>query len=681
MQESHPIRKIFNRLLPNRPAKRTNEWDQLDAAQKNELSLQFIAKGEIALLNNDEIALTHFESAACIDERNPGIWYRGGLALFDFGLKRGNEKALLLASRYFKLAAQLSPEMPEIWTAWGSVLLQLGIAYNEHHYYLEAKEKCQRAIATSASLPRPIQAQLYWDYGLVWTELAQHSGEAVDVRLAIEAFSTAMESFTTPSSAFLHDSGNAYFQLGLLTNDSRLYLQAVNLLQRAVEQDVRFREGWMSLANAYSQLYINTMDERIATLANDCYERLCQTQSRDPESWLGWAQLLGESGKLNRDPKKLKASIEKAARGTAIDSENPLLLCQWVESLSHLASLTNRLDLLIEAENKILRATDQFPDDPDLWHTYGICLIAFGQYYSDPDYYEQAIEKLQYGLSLDRTHAELWHALASAHSAIADLTDDLDMIERSTRFYDRAMDLKPACPALIFDAANAYLLSCDLHDTQEELDQSIILYESLLQNHKDSILNHPEWLFQYAAALEWLGDFTDDEGQFVRAMDLYLHVLLIDPETPRIHFRVAMCLVRLGESSIEGEYYTKAMNYFRMAARQDKEDDAIFLEWGLACIHLAHHTLHADEQHYADAEQKLIRAGQLGNLNAYYNLACLYSILGRYDEAMQLVRKAEKASALPPIEELLEDEWLDNLRQTKDFTEFLASIESSHGEK
>ena len=123
------------------------------------------------------------------------------------------------------------------------------------------------------------------------------------------------------------------------------------------------------------------------------------------------------------------------------------------------------------------------------------------------------------------------------------------------------------------------------------------------------------------------------------------------------------------------------MNYFRMAARQDKEDDAIFLEWGLACIHLAHHTLHADEQHYADAEQKLIRAGQLGNLNAYYNLACLYSILGRYDEAMQLVRKAEKASALPPIEELLEDEWLDNLRQTKDFTEFLASIESSHGEK
>ena len=672
---------MFSRLLPTKSIRHAAKWDQLDSAQKKELCEQFVAKGEIALLNNDQIALGHFESAAGIDERNPSVWYRGGLALFDFGLKRGNEKALLLSSRYFKLASQLSPDHPEVWTAWGSVLLQLGIAYSEHHYYLEARDKCQRAIATATDLPRPVQAQLFWDYGLIWTELAQHSGEAVDVRLAIQAFSTAMECFAHPSAEFLHDSGNAYFQLGLLTNDSRLYLQAISLLQRAVEQEPRFFEGWMSLASAYSQLYINTMDERVATLANDCYERICQTQSRNSECWLGWAQLLGESGKLNRDPRKLKNSIEKAARGTAIDPTNPLLLCQWVESLSHLAALTSRLDLLIEAENKILKATDQFPDDPDLWHTYGICLIAFGQYYSDPDYYEQAIEKLQYGLSIDRTHAELWQALASAHAAIADLTDDPDMITRASRFFNRAMDLKPACPALIFDAANAYLLSCDLFDSQEDLDAAISLYESLLQNHKDSVLNHPEWLFQYAAALEWLGDFTEDEGQFVRAMDLYLHVLLIDPETPRIHFRIAMCLIRLGESSIEGEYYAKAMNYFRMAARQDKEDDAIFLEWGLACIHLAHHSFSDNDQHYLDAEQKLIRAGQLGNIHAYYTLACLYSILGKYPEAMQLIRKAEKLSVLPPIEEMVEDEWLDNLRQTKEFTEFLASLENSHGEK
>src|SRR5207253_8983299 len=137
--------------------------------------------------------------------------------------------------------------------------------------------------------------------------------------------------------------------------------------------------------------------------------------------------------------KKLRLSIEKAARGSSLDSSNPLALYQWVESLSHLGALTGRLDLLIEAENKILRAQDKFSDDPDLWHAYGICLIAFGQYYSDPDYYEFAIEKLQYGLSLDRTNAELWHALALTHGYVANLTDDLDMIERSTRFFTRAL--------------------------------------------------------------------------------------------------------------------------------------------------------------------------------------------------------------------------------------------------
>jgi hypothetical protein len=45
-----------------------------------------------------------------------------------------------------------------------------------------------------------------------------------------------------------------------------------------------------------------------------------------------------------------------------------------------------------------------------------------------------AIEKLQYGLSLDRTDAELWHALGSAHQLIADITDDVDVIERASKF-------------------------------------------------------------------------------------------------------------------------------------------------------------------------------------------------------------------------------------------------------
>lgn len=679
----HPLRRMVLRLFPRKAGLDSypQHWEHLTTSQKKELSILSLAAGELALHNDDLNALSHFEAAATLAGDNPDVWYREGLAFYEYGLTEGREKALLLASRYFKLAAQLSPQAPEIWSSWGATLLQLGYAYAEHHFYLEAKEKFQKAVEFSKSLPKEALAVLHWNFALLWTELAQHSGEAIDVQLAIQAFGISMECQEYPSSKFLNDAGNAYLQMGLLINDPRLFLQAADLVNKAVEQDSFFMEGWASLANIYAQLYISTMDEDYNAKASSCYDRLCKEEPYDADHWLGWSQILGESGRLNRDAKKLRLSIEKAIRGYNLDADNAPLLYQWVEALSHLGSLTGKLDLLIEAENKILRAHDQFGDEPDLWHAYGICLIAFGQYYSDPDYYEYAIEKLQYGLSLDRTNAEIWHALALAHAHIANLTDDLDRIERATRFYSRALDLKPSCPALMFDAANAWLLACDLHDDPKDLDQAVNLYESLLQTQKDALLNHPEWLFQYTTALEWLGEYNADETYFAKAADLYIHVLLIDPETPLIHFRIAMCFVKLAEHSLEAEYYRRALHYFSFAIRQDEEDDAAWLEWGLASILLAHHSVEEETayQHYADAEQKLIRAGQLGNLSAFYNLASLYSILGRYDEAMEFIYKAESASVLPSIEEMFEDDWLDNLRNTEVFAQFLSNLETRHG--
>jgi tetratricopeptide (TPR) repeat protein len=689
MLQTSSFRKIFSRFFPRKAvpddltATDPKKWEHLPIEQKDELASHYLARGEIALLNDDLSALGHFETAAVLTPQNFEIWYREGLAFFDYGMWEDKEKALLIASRYFKLAAQLVPEQFEIWSCWGSVLLQLGIAYNEHHFYLEAKEKLQRAIDFSKEVPRPVLAQLYWDYGLVWTEIAQHSGEAVDVRLSIQAFQTAMNCQDILPPQFLNDCGNAYLQMGLLINDSRLYLQAVEHLRNAVAVNKHYTEGWTSLANAYSQLYINTMDECYVSLANDCYAHLCHESPEDAESYLGWAQLLGESGRQNRDPKKLSLSIEKCVRCHAIDPDHPQLLCQWVESLSELGKQTSRLDLLIEAENKILRSTDQYPDDPDLWHAYGLCMIAFGQYYRDPDYFESAIEKLQYGLSLDRTHAEIWHALAVAHAEMANITDDLDLIERSIRFFTRAIDLKPACPSLTFDAANAYLLSFELNDQYKDLDQAISFYESLLQNQKEALLNHPEWLFKYAMALECLGNYTDEDNHFIRALDLYFHVLLLDPETKQIHFHIALCLRHLGESSGEAEYFQRALHHFRFALRQDEEDEEVWLEWGLASILLAHNSLDQEtmNQCYADAEQKITRSGQLGNLNAYYNLACLHSITSRFDEAIELLRKAQRSDALPTVEEMAEDEWLDNLRQTELFAQFLSSLQTKHGQE
>ncbi len=680
--QATPLRRMFARFFPRKAVsasmpREAIEGDLLPEEQKKELAFRYLAQGEMTLLQGNLSALTCFEAASNLDPQNPQIWYRQGLAFFEYGSEEGKEKALLLASKNFKIATQLNPSFFEAWVAWGNVLLQLGRFHEEHHFLLEAKEKYQKALNISDDKDPELLAELYWDYGIVWAEIAQHSGEALDVRLAIDAFQTSKSYQQKPSPEFWNDCGKAYLEMGLLINDSRLYLQSIEHLQKAVDASPLYFDGWMSLAEGYSQLYINTLDERYVAKASDAYSIASKMSPSDPEVWLSWGQLLGESGRHNSDPKSLRLSIEKCARAAQLDDEDPLIIAQWVESLSTLGMVTARLDLLVEAEQKLLKATELFPDDPDLWHAYGICLIAMGRYYEDPDYYEYAIEKLQYGLSIDRSDPELWHALGIAHKFYAELTQDADLIERANRFFSRAIDLKPACPALLHDAATGLLLFSDILEDLPALEQSILLFEQLLQTFKDAILHHPEWLFNYASALQWLGHFSDEESHFVRAIEIYSHVLLIDPDFGDIHHKIAQSYFELGHINGESEYYKRAIHFYRLAIRQDEENEQIWLDWGICLINLAHHTLDTDfmNQLYMDAEDKITQAGRLGNSSAYYTLACLYSILGRQPEAMELIHKALLARALPTIDELIEDDWLENLRATPAFAQFITALE------
>lgn len=679
MQQIFPLRRMFSRLFPRKLAVQVSNisYTPPETTEKTEQALYYLHLGEAALLQGNLSAISFFEKSTDLDPENPLIWYRQGVSFFEYGSLDGKEKALLLASKYFKMATQLKPSFFEAWAFWGTVLLQLGRFHEEHHYFLEAKEKYQKAIALAPGQSSTALAELYWDYGLVWSHIAEHSGEALDISLAIQSLHKAQTQQPAGCPEFWNDMGSSYLQMGLLVNDSRLYLKAIEYLKKSVDMSPSYLDGWMSLGRTFSQLYINTMDDGCVLKASECFEKVTLQEPEDVDAWLEWGQLLAEAGRLNSNTKLLSASSSKCSRAHLLDPEDPAIISQWVESLSYLGALSNKLNLLIEAENKILKAIDTFEDDPDLWRAYGICLIGFGRYYSDPDYFEIAIEKLQYGLSLDRTDAEIWHALATAHECIAEITDDIDVTERAARFFVRAIDLKPACPAFIYDAARSLLSYSELVDSLPSLEQAITLFETLLQTQKNVILHHPHWLFEYASALEWMGEISADESYFSRAVEMYSQVLLIDPDYPTIHFRLGVCFVHLGHLALDREYYQKAIQSFALTVRQDEENERGWLEWGLCLVHLAHHTIDPDamNQFYFEAEQKIIRAGSLGDSNAHYHLACLYSILGRYEEAMNLIRQALRLRTLPPLEELLEDEWLENLRSTREFAQFVSSLE------
>lgn len=683
MQQVHFIQKLYNKFFPQSFARGlkltniSNELENLPVDEKKKLASDLLKKGEEILSKEDLSAIKLFNEAAQLDPSNPLIWYRQGLAFFEFGCQTNKEKSLLMASKNFKIAVSLDSEIFDFWWAWGNVLFVLGTQKDEYHYFLEAKKKYKHAIALSQNQSDDILSEVHWDNGLIHSHIADHSGEAIDLKKAIDEFHKSLSYQTDAPAAFWNDLGNAYLKMGYLINENNIYIQAIEYFKTATQKSKKLTDAWSSIAEAYSELYINTLDENYFNLANQHYEISLEQNPLNGDLWLEWARLLGESGKLNKDTKKLRASIEKCIRANRRNKNTNQITGQWVESLSFLGAYTNRLDLIVEAENRIMKETDLYSEESDLWYSYGICMKAFAIYYDDTDYDQFAIEKFQIGLSLDRSNPELWYELATCHSKVGKNLEDIEMLERAIKFFVKAIDLKPACPNIIFDYAKALTFLAEQTLNQKTLEEAVKQFEIALNLQKNAILAHPDWIFYYGSALDLLGDLFENESYYLKAIEIFNNVLLVDPDFPKIHFKLALCFSHILEVNSKTEYFEKAINCFKLASKQDPEDDNVWLEWGLTLTSFAYDNF-SDEikkQYYLEAEQKIIKAGQLGNQHAHYHLACLYSLTNRFEEAILFLEKAKSSDMLPPIEEMLDDEWLDNLRTTEIFSNFLHQIE------
>ena len=102
------------------------------------------------------------------------------------------------------------------------------------------------------------------------------------------------------------------------------------------------------------------------------------------------------------------------------------------------------------------------------------------------------------------------------------------------------------------------------------------------------------------------------------------------------------------------------------------------MDWALTLINLSQITSSTEdrEQLWKEAEYKLIQSAKLGNTEVFYHLACLYSLMMHFEKSIYHLERAEQFDALPPLDEVLEDDWLENLRQTEVFRSFINHLQA-----
>ncbi len=626
-------------------------------------------EGERALLVGDPAGIDFFEKASELDPSNSENFYRQGLALFEFGSVKGREKTLLLASKKFKMATRLSPQFFEAWHAWGNTLFLLERPQ-------EAEEKLQQAVKNSLHQSPDLQAELFWDLGKVWIEIGHHSGEASDLQKGLDAFQKSCELDKSLPQEFWIDFALAYLEMSERINDTHQLIKAIHHLKHAVSLELSSFEGWMNLARSMGKLYTYVQDEAHFNGAHEYFSAAANLRPHNLETWHEWAFFLLKAGQQTSDTKKLRTCIEKCKRGSALNSQSPNLLAIWSEALATLGQMTDNIDLLHDAQNKIAEA-HEFSEEGeiDVLHYEGKVLYYWGNYFNDFEYYYQAIEKFQEIISYDRTRFQDWFAIAKVYSKIGEIDDDIDAFEKALRFYAKAVDLRPSS-LYYFEYGLTLSHLGEMKRDPEFLQQAITYFEYALQIQRKALYTHPGWLFHYAITLDLLGDLQEDESLYQKSFEIFSQVLMVDPDFPRIHYHLGLSFSHLGEALGEMDYFYRAVHHYRLAFKHAEEDDFIILDWGITLIHIAQHTFDKDiaDVCYRESEIKLLQAARLGSEQSFYQLGCLYSLLKNYDKALYFLQKSHEAKSLPPLEELLDDEWLDGLRLTPSFQEFLALL-------
>jgi tetratricopeptide (TPR) repeat protein len=503
------------------------------------------------------------------------------------------------------------------------------------------------------------------------------SEELIDFHEALKYFLKAEKAVQTEALFFV-DYGNVFFELDRLTKDSKLLDQAIELYKQATKKDSNCFEAWSNLACCYTEFFFNKRAPSYFHLANDCFTKLALIQKENRDFYFKWGQLLLNYAKSFHEESLLPKSIECFQLAEDSFAPKPVLYRFTAEALLLFGVFTDQLALLKLAENKIRLSLDLDPKDPNSWCLLGHLKSEFGRYFDEETYFLDAIEAFEKGLEISENHPILHFGLATACFAFGDLKNEFSFLEKAYKACTQVVATGASPPDHFWnDWGIIALKMAEFTKNTDSLKEAIRLFEKAceLQKMQERHLSS-DLLVNLGVAWQLLGDFEDDEKALVMSREILSEALRGDPLFVTAHHQLALTLVELGEMTSDMGSFKLAVEHFTQAIHLDSEDDHIFHDFAMGLIHqsILFHYLGEKEacsKVIREAEKLLKRAIALGNEGAFYTLACLHSLLGNLEQSLEALKKAESLEALPSEEDLLEDEWLENLRQSDLFTSFL----------
>jgi tetratricopeptide (TPR) repeat protein len=690
MNESH-LQRVLEGILSSQSFEllsnfRCDEsWSALLPEEKELLAQLFLLSAEASLRSGETVdarskARQAYQSACRLLPTSAKVWYRLGafLALEE------KETDLQEAIAALRKAIDLDAGFFDAHYALASASLRLGVVQKQPALLLQAERSFSQAADSvghqhddSVSFP----GEFFWHWGLAWFLLAKDSGEPCDLKRAIELYQKALQKGLTRSE-FFNDYANALVELSLLISNDNCVFAAIPLYEEAVESsDGEYpKEKAVRLFNlgcCYQHVFEASSERKYFESADKAFSESTAICPDLPFVWPRWGQLLFRASRLWCDGALAEMAISRLRTAEERGVKNPLILALIAQGLAWVGEEQGDvLAVALDYANRSLALQTQLDTRyPDVWAALAMCQYAFGRYFQETSFFETCVQILQKGLTEHPKSAILWHLLGLTKVAFAEMTDSARVLKESLVCFLLTSHSSYANFPMFWNDWGLALLSLgDATGEHSFVTEAIGKFEKAvaLVDAKNTA-----WMFNLARAHELLGDLTDEEESYERAITIFSELLADEADFPEAAHRLAVCYLHLGEIRGESDSFAMAVSLIEDYLEKDPEDEAAWADYGIALIHkgLKERSGRETPKDLFSGEEALLRAISLGNEQAIYHLGCLYALLRNFPEAMNKFHEALAQDAVPPVSDIREDEWLEEILLTAPFEEFLRQVE------
>jgi tetratricopeptide (TPR) repeat protein len=586
----------------------------------------------------------------------------------------------IAASSSLERALELDPEFDQGWALKAQALFKLSLLTAQEDDFLRSIEAYCHLDNLCKQKLKKLSLEVLWEWGLAYSHLARHSGEPGDFKKCIDKFNEA-HALGLDAPEFLADFASALGELGLLSGNIHWLNEAVVKFEDSLAKKSLKGDDWVKLGCIYKLLYFSTQDFLYFEKADHSFFEASRLEPEWYRLWLNWGELLGMEGKAVRDSGLLLQALEKIEKAAALMPEELTVKLATVDILIHLGAFEEKLECLRESESILSELIISYPESIEAIFLLAHCFINYGKYFGESSYFHKAADILRKGVKLEPHKAALWNSLGMSYFFAGEIHRDPAELEKAVHFCGKAVEKEGKSPVLWNDWGVALLKLGEMTQDGKIVALAVEKFEMALKHFHQNFQGNPDpdWLYNYGCALDYLGDFEGHIPSYEKAVAVLSHLHEIYPEARHVKYNLGLALYHFGDATGDEEALKKALEYQEAVRLLEPEDEAILQDIGLTALALADVYQEAFQsaaflEYASKAVQYLFAASQAGAEEAHYWLSNAYSLLENESEAFKQLEIALKKKALPPVEEIEENNWLEYLHDFPKFQEFLEEL-------